>query len=245
MWRRDWIIMKWWTAIIAACEVVDIKPHLIFLGDPADVETQRAISIIEDFAVKGGRQRVHRAWMEQPPHRARDDLGQTRARSWQRQDIEFMVELRNRLLKEVRWLEPDLFWSVDSDILVHPEALKCSLETLQVGRRDRQDLGFDAVASRTYLDRILPINPNYANRTRNDNFYRPDWHGVGGVDVIMALKLMKPDAYFVDYRYHEWGEDIGWSDACRERGLHLAFDGRTYSRHVYGPEFLEREDKRA
>jgi hypothetical protein len=64
------------------------------------------------------------------------------------------------------------------------------------------------------------------------------------VDVIMAMKLMKPSAYWVDYRDHEQGEDVGWSIACQEQHLRLGWDGRVCSKHVMKPEQLDPIDAR-
>jgi hypothetical protein len=62
--------------------------------------------------------------------------------------------------------------------------------------------------------------------------YRPDENGVIPVDVIMAIKLLTPQALAVNYIFDQDGEDVGWSRAATAQGLKLAFDGRVCSRHV-------------
>jgi hypothetical protein len=64
------------------------------------------------------------------------------------------------------------------------------------------------------------------------------------VGVIMAIKLMTPPAYNVDYEWNHQGEDIGWSLAALARGLKLGWDSRTTTKHVFYPHLLDEVDPR-
>jgi hypothetical protein len=68
--------------------------------------------------------------------------------------------------------------------------------------------------------------------------------GVIPADIIMAVKIMAPAAYDVDYQYHFHGEDIGWSAACRAKGLKLGWDNRHINKHVLVPGMLATVDRR-
>lgn len=156
-------------------------------------------------------------------------------RVWSSARYRHMVELRNLLLGEVRRQSPDLFLSLDSDILLHPEALE-----LMIG-----DLGcFDAVGARCYMTATGVSAPSYANLGREGSLRRPDSDSVFACQVIMAAKLMSPTAYRVDYRIHAQGEDIGWSTACTDAGLRLGWEGRVVSKHVLCPGMLDEIDPR-
>jgi hypothetical protein len=73
---------------------------------------------------------------------------------------------------------------------------------------------------------------------------RVDGRGCHKADVIMAVKLMSPAAYNVDYEVHRQGEDIGWSIAARKKGVKLGWDGRTVSKHLMTKDALDKIDKR-
>ena len=161
---------------------------------------------------------------------------------WHTAAYEKMVQLRNMLLEEVRNLRPDLFLSLDSDILCHPNQITNLVDTIT-----RDERGFDAVGGKVFLSpgKAAP-SWAYYNELKG-GLRRSDIDYVTPVDVIMAIKLMAPPAYSVDYKFHRLGEDIGWSLACAEAGLKLAHDGRLASKHIMSKtnsEGLEKPDLR-
>jgi hypothetical protein len=159
-------------------------------------------------------------------------------RQWHRRHrIERMVEVRNLLLDVVRDEAPDVFLSVDSDILLHPMAIADMLEGL--GR-------FDAVGGGTFLTEFGNQFPSCGWVLGNDGFRREpmEHQGTIPVGVIMALKAMGPAAYAVDYRYNLQGEDIGWSVAAAQAGVRLGWDNRHYSKHVMTHAAHDRVDER-
>lgn len=221
--NRAWSLPAWFEHVHRACECADLHASFIFAGAWVhDLDTFGAIA----------------------PHRRRghpvrlinlyEDALVTE-RSWCPSRYEHMVAIRNRVLQTVRQMAPPLFLSLDSDILLHPEALVCMMESVQ---------RFAAVGSRLYMTSTGVHYPSYGMMTPSGSMRRPDSEGVFKVDVIMAAKLMTPAAYAVDYEPHCYGEDIGWSLACKRAGLKLGWDGRVISKHLMEPRMLESVDRR-
>lgn len=167
-----------------------------------------------------------------------DEVEREDKRQWDNTRYRRMVELRNTLLAAVREKSPELFLSLDSDILIHPDSVRKLISDLKLHD------GYDAVGGKAYMTPKGRSHPSYANLNKRDHLIRPDmWH-TGPVDVIMAMKLMTPPAYNIDYVVHDKGEDIGWSKAAKAAGLRLAFDGEIVNRHVMSPTMLLQEDPR-
>jgi len=148
-----------------------------------------------------------------------------------------MVEIRNLLLEGVRMMDAGLFLSLDSDILIHPFAVRNLID-------DVIEDGWGAVGGKCYMTSTGTQYPSWGKLGREGQIMRTDAEGYFAVEVIMAVKMMTPAAYRVDYRLDLQGEDIGWSRACREAGLSLAWDGRVASKHVLEPHLLDRLDPR-
>lgn len=159
-------------------------------------------------------------------------------RQWYRPArIARMVEVRNLLLATVRRQAPEIFLSVDSDVLLHPMAIVELLEG--IGR-------FDAVGGGTFLSALGDQFPSCGWVQGHDGFRRQrmEHQGTIPVGVIMAVKAMSPAAYAVDYQPNGQGEDIGWSVAAGRAGLKLGWDNRHYSKHVMSRADLGRVDER-
>lgn len=221
VFRRDWVIAEWYHYAVAAAERADLDPTFVLVGDQVRDLT---------FAVLRAVMKHELVVVDEPEDTRRDDL-----RDWDHERFHRMVELRNRLLGRVRELQPDYFLSLDSDILIHPQALDAMKACT-----DR----WHAVGSKTYMTHRGTSHPSYATLTRMQGMHRPDATGTFAVDVIMAIKLMTKDAYSVDYRWARQGEDIGWSKACREQGLKLGWVGEMASKHVMLKEHLHVVDPR-
>jgi hypothetical protein len=158
-------------------------------------------------------------------------------REWNQDRYERMSDYRNALLGLVRAIKPDYFLSVDSDILMHPMTIMSLMDAVE-------NHGFDAAGGRTYLSPTSRHITTWANLTPQGGLKRQDSDGTFQCDAIMALKLMTPAAYNVDYVGHRNGEDIGWSLNCQKAGVKLGFDGRVISKHIMQPEHLQRVDRR-
>lgn len=223
---RAWILPHWFEHLEIALRHASIDDALlVFAGDPtADPETFAAIDagclkhsfsriVIETGEGAGPYKRV-----------------------WGMERYREMAVLRNRILGTVRSSGPDLYWSLDSDILVAERTLASALEALE-------ERPFQAVGQRCYMTPEGTWCPSWASLT-GGGLKRSDAEGLFQVDVIMAAKLMTPAAYQVDYQVHRQGEDIGWSIAARQAGCKLGWDGRTVSKHVMSRDALERIDPR-
>ena len=149
-----------------------------------------------------------------------------------------MVSLRNLLLGAVRDADPDLFLSLDSDMLLAPGALAGMLEVFDAG--DVAAVGGKAHMIGGGEDRNMP---SFAN-AHGASYVRGDTDQVIHPDVIMGIKLMDRRAFNVDYRFDRHGEDIGWSLAAHEAGLRFGWDGRTTSKHVFDYQWLYKPDQR-
>lgn len=164
-------------------------------------------------------------------------------RMWTSQRIETMVRVRNLLLGGVRERKPDLFLSLDSDIMVNEKAVREMIRVLEiVGHRGDRP----AASAHCVNLHAQSLNyPNYAMISKPGRLVRNHHEGtLPKVDVIMAAKLMTPRAYNVDYEYDRRGEDIGWSLAVRRQGMHLAWTGKVVSKHCMKATELDSVDKR-
>ena len=220
VYRREWIIRDYLEYADAAARLAGFEPQYLFVGEPDDP----TMALIREWTIANGRQLFLKSFEQ-------DYQGADHA--WNDQRYEFMATLRNVLLEQVRVIKPDLFLSLDTDILIHKEAIVSALEG--IGR-------FDAVGMKAYMSHGTDA-PNYA-LTYNGGMHRPDQHGFFPVDVIMAAKLMTSTAYNVDYSPHHNGEDVGWSKNCQAAGVKLGYDGRVCSKHLLEPTAVYAFDKR-
>lgn len=227
---RAWIIEPWFDHLVAALFASPASAlmqmgqvQLVFVGDP---HTDRAtFSLIDRCCLRYSLSRdvIEIDEAPLPYHRV-----------WNTDRYHHMVELRNMLLTHVRTYEPTMFWSVDSDVLMHPESLRSAMNALE---------RFDAVGSKIYMTPNSTACPSFAMK-QNGGLLRWDDSGCFPVDIIMGVKLMSPMAYAVDYVHHIQGEDIGWSERAQLAGCKLGWDGTYTSRHVMAPEYLNQPDDR-
>jgi hypothetical protein len=215
---REWVLPTWFAHVERAAELASLQPSYTFVCHPND----RSRNVLIEHAPAA-------TIVPASFHRGNDE------RRWNPPRYQQMVELRNQLLGAVRDQSPDLFLSLDSDILLHPDQLKLMIECL-----DR----FGAVGGRCYMTSSGTRFPSWGRLTRDGNLQRSDSDGTFPVDVIMAIKLMTPAAYNIDYVLDIQGEDIGWSRAATRAGVRLGWDGRTIAKHVLAPHLLTPRDPR-
>lgn len=222
--KREWIIKEWFWHAIVSCKNAGLTPAFIFVMDSSEEPLN---TMIHNLA------QTHKVdlFICDVEEIEREDH-----RMWNKIRYERMVELRNILLDGVRNVNPPLFLSLDSDILIHKDAVDSMLKNIN---------GFEAIGSKVFMTRIGRHYPSYAMLGRTRNLIRPDSSSCFKVDVIMGLKLMKPEAYNVNYEFASQGEDIGWSLACKENKVRLAWDGSVTSKHVMRKQDLEKVDVRA
>lgn len=221
--NRTWILPIWKEYIEAAIST-DIDYEFLFVVGNDDSKT---INLLSEW------DRTTLIPVEE------NEIGDMR--SWaDKTRYEHMAHIRNLLLNGVREKSPDYFMSIDSDILLHKDSLPAVFETFD-------QTGADAVGSLAYLEKVDKNITNagmWIDPVRCKGFRRVPVGGSYEVDILMALKVMKPTAYSVDYSYHSLGEDLGWSRDTRKEQLKLAFNGTVGNKHIMSPDWLEREDKR-
>lgn len=223
IWKREWILPAWLVAVETACSEAGVIPDYIFVADPRDEPSQ---SIIKDFCTRFNRN-CWMAWIEE------ENVPDKRV--WNEQRFHRMVYLRNLLLASVRNLGPELFLSLDSDILIHHKALVSLMALTET---------YDAVGGKAYMTDKGTWCPSFGYISATRGILRYESTDVLRVDAIMAMKLMTPLAYQVDYEFHEQGEDIGWSLACKREGVTLGWDGRVTNKHVMSEKALGALDQR-
>lgn len=225
--NRAWIFPDWLENIEIAFDVAGEEPHYAFVvGMEEDGTDDGTLGLVTDAIANN--KRGGSLFVENEP-----SIPDYR-KPWTIDQYRNIVDYRNELLNLVRHTQADLFFSVDSDILLHPAALAVLLDSIK---------RFDAVSGKCFLGQSRDI-VSYAMHNTNGGLQRKNQDGVFECEIIMALKLMTPAAYMTDYTFSKWGEDIGWSDACRAQGLHLGFDGRVTSKHIMYREKLGQVDPR-
>lgn len=216
--ERDWILPLWTEYVKAASATYNVE--FLFVAEEEDQPTFDMLNALGKVIQT----------KETRPY----------TRNWANKNrLKTMVEVRNLLLSEVRNIGPDYFLSLDSDILLHPDTIDNLIETISVA----DNIG--VVGGLTYLDQRDHRITNIANiNPRTRALQRVKSPGIHEVDVVMAIKMMSPESYKVDYQYDLRGEDIGWCNAVRESGVKIFCDGRVASKHVMMPKYIDKIDER-
>ncbi len=223
--QRSWIIDDWFEHVEVATRRAGLEVVYALVGDRRDLTVQ----ILKDRCLLAKRRLLFT--------HVDEDVTAPDERQWNELRFARMVVLRNVLLGMVREAGPRHFLSLDSDILLGKDTLVGLCEAIE---------NFDAVGGATWMTPTSRRIPNCGWLKGQRGLIRPqvDHEGVIPVGVIMALKLMAPSAYAVDYELHAQGEDLGWSAACARAGVRLGWDNRWPSKHVMSPAALGAVDAR-
>jgi len=223
--NRSWILDKWVEHVNIACKNAGINDfNFIFVVGEKNLNDLNDLSSIKNSTIKIVEEEL------------RDDV-----RVWNDSRYSHMAFLRNQLLIAVRENNPDLFLSLDSDILLAENSIKSAITAL------KKHPAACAVGMKCYMSETTNVHPSMGCWLDGSmiRFYRRDIEDIATVNIIMAAKLMKPFAYNIDYSYHKNGEDLGWSKNVAEAGGKLIWDGKVTNKHVMNPGMLEVVDKRA
>ena len=227
VWKRNWILPTWFEHVEAAAERAEVTPSYLFITDKS--LDPHSVAVIEDEAFRRDRdfEVIHFPQGDRPDRRDWPVKGRK----------ETMVALRNLLLARVREIGPDFFLSLDSDILLHPDAIS---SLMQDAAR------FDAIGGKCFMTVTGTNYPSCARVNEHGLLHeREDAEGSAfPMQVIMAIKLMRSTAYNIDYVYHPKGEDVGWSLECEKAGLKLGWDCKVCSKHVMGEQWFGKFDDR-
>lgn len=219
---RVWILPEWFRRVEMACAAAGVVPEYAFVVPPRDPSWKH----IENWCLANGRNvRLLSSAEGDDPY----------LRGWNPSRYREMVLLRNWLLIAVRDMAPDFFLSLDSDILLHEGAVVNLLESVR---------HYDAVGGKCWMSFHGRDNASYIQRVNSAGLIRSDSDLVMPVDVIMAIKLMSPAAYNIDYAFDRNGEDFGWSRKAKEASRTLGWDGRICNRHVMRRDDLNAIDER-
>ncbi len=224
IYERAWILPTWLDSIKEwQTDIAWVDIELVFVTTPGEDETADIIAGV-DWAP------VHTYEMLEGTHSTERNWGH-------KERLNTMVALREALRREVAVIEPDLFFSLDSDIIPHYEGLHPLTDAINEG--------FDAVAALAYLS---------ANGTHITNAFYMDRHvprrikvynALQPADVLCAAVLMTPEVFTsVPYEYDRLGEDIGWSRNAREAGFKLGIDTSVQFKHVMSEDRLHMTDDR-
>ena len=236
--NRAWIFAEYVEHVHIAFDIAGLSPIWIFnVGVDSDGSDDGTRNLVAELLQKESGIFVE---ANEP------DLSPIRGQ-WNGERYRQMATYRNQLLALVRTEQPDYFLSLDSDILLHPTALLCLVETItHVHEIQGQSMLYDAVGGKAFLSEGSGSNiTTYASGLgQNSGLIRQNADGVFPVQILMAIKLMSPAAYQIPYEYNQWGEDISWSLNCGKAGLRLGWDGRVSSKHVMRQELLNKIDPR-
>lgn len=221
---RGWILDKWIDHVNLACFNAGISDfQFIFVAGNKNKKDLNDLSSLENSIVRV----------------IDEDLREDKRR-WNDSRYSHMTYLRNELLSGVREYAPDLFLSLDSDILLAETAITSALSALSV------HTDACAVGMKCYMSETTRVHPSMGYWSDGDmiRFYRRDTDDIATVDIIMAAKLMKPFAYNIDYSWHKNGEDLGWSANVKSAGGKLIWDGKVSNKHVMSKNMITVIDKR-
>lgn len=224
--QRQWIIQDWFDHVELTSVELGWAPTYAFVGDRRDP----TMGLIEQRCADQDRRLLF-------VHVDDDDVDRPDERVWNQRRFQHMVDLRNTLLGVVRAYQPRYFLSIDSDILIGHHTLGALVESTA---------RFAAVGGATWMTPTTEMVPSCGWLRGSAGLIRQriEHTGVIPVGVIMAIKLMTPPAYAVDYQLHAQGEDVGWSAACAKAGVKLGWDNRYPSKHVMSPDTLDKVDVR-
>lgn len=224
IYKRTWILPHWIRCLLNQSVAID-DIGFIFEVSPDDQETISALTAWKNFD-------------KRIPHfsfKVRNDINhfehQNNGRQWSISKYVNMVSLRNSLLDTARELNPDYYFSLDSDILLtNPNTLELLVAHVKSGA--------DAVNPLMFMTPFGSMYPSVMSWRQDvpEKAFRQESYPLTQYfksDVIMAAKMMSKDVYQnIDYSVHEQGEDVGWSLNCKRKGFNLYCASYIYAPHI-------------
>lgn len=231
IYKRNWILHHWIRCILnQSVDISDIG--FIFEVSPGDYETINSLHTWKNmdkriplFEIN---ERADIPHFEHAPN----------SRQWTISKYHNMVSLRNSILDRVRFHQPDMYLSLDSDILLENSN---TIEFLSAHIKD----GADAVSPLMFMTPTGTMFPSVMSWRSEigDKAYRQEKYPLGSYfksDIIMAAKMMSKDVYMnVDYEVHSQGEDLGWSKNAGLKGYELYSASYIYANHIMGPDMYQ------
>lgn len=229
IYKRDWILNHWIKCI--RNQSFDLsKIGFIFEVSPNDSAT---LSILETWKKYDKTIPYFEIFTRNDiPHYEHID----NSRQWTLSKYENMVNLRNSLLNKVREIDPELYFSLDSDILLeNPNTIELLIAHIKEGADAVSPLMFMTPIGDMYPSVMTWINDGTSKAKRLPRYPLGTYFKS---DVIMAAKMMSKKVYKnIDYSIHRQGEDVGWSWSCKEKGYKLFSASYIYAPHIMSPNF--------
>lgn len=231
MYKRSWILHHWIKSIISqSIPINDIG--FIFEVSPDDTPTIQALESWKKFDKRIPYFEIK--IREDIPHFEHENNG----RQWSMSKYLNMVSLRNSLLESVRKVEPEYYFSLDSDILL------TNINTIELLIAHIKS-GADAVSPLMFMTPFGTMYPSVMDWRLDvpTKAFRKEKYELGHYfqsDVIMAAKMMSKDVYNnINYTLHEQGEDVGWSLECKRAGFKLYSASYIYAPHIMSEVMYE------
>lgn len=231
VYKRDWILPTWLAAIEKQTIPLSEIGFIFELG-PDDKETH---DVLWDWHMNHPEVTVFDGVVRSSEPHTHHDEGH---RKWTPNDYQKMVNLRNHLLDRVNALQPEAYFSLDSDlILENPETLERLFNLVHV---------YDAVSPMSFM---WPVGMQYPSvmtwfRDPGGRAHRMlhlyDFGKLFKADIVMAAVMMSPQVYSkVKYRHHNQGEDLGWSYNAYLEGFDLWCASHLYTPHIMHKSMLQ------
>ncbi len=233
VYDRSWILSHWFDAIKNQDYGLD-NIGFIFNVSIDDTETIDALnhfkeqnSNIRYFSIIENNTEIHSSHPEGQRH-------------WSHEKYKKMANLRNQILDIVSEVQPDRFYSLDSDILLeNPRTIS---ELVQISAKGT---GVDAVSTLSFMTPTgteFPSTMSWVGAP-GDIAFRTISYPFGSLfksDIIMASVMMNPQVYKnVRYQMHRQGEDLGWSLNAGMKGYDLYLASYLYTPHIMSKAALE------
>lgn len=139
-----------------------------------------------------------------------------------------LVILRNRIFEVLRNLQPDYYFSYDSDILL-PEG---TLKGLIKDKKDIVGPWVDLVPPNGIPNCVSRIGNGFRRRKPYAQFYPQT--GLYEVDTVFAVSLMTAPVFNTcTYKWNPGGEDYGFAEEALAAGFHSWMDANFIGTHLY------------
>jgi hypothetical protein len=140
-----------------------------------------------------------------------------------------LVIIRNRIFEKLKEIQPDYYFSWDSDILLPEGTLKSLI-------KDKKDI------VGPWVDLVPPADiPNCATKLATGGYRRYQPHekfypkkGLYEVSTVFAVSLMENKVFNTcTYKWSSGGEDYGFADEVIQAGFHSWVDANFIGTHLY------------
>lgn len=210
--ERAWCLQRWFDSIAEQ----DVELEIICLYSPSEDRT-------EEILLQNNAHVVH----DYRPGRSPTEI---HGHQWgHMEDYQYMAEIRNTLLEIViDKYDPDYYFSLDSDILLPPNAL-----TWMVDKMENSAHGVMAPALNMAVNSKAMNTMCWVDRYNPHMAHRPFTPNTGGyVDVVMAAMLLNRRGMEAQWVAHAQGEDIGFCLDAKSKSIPLWWEPSIQCEHL-------------